>query len=217
MRILRHFLTCFHLLIAPRAEKLLWYAQRDLPCGRVRHGPGQHPNVNLVAAVDALLQKTAETGRLGNPQGDWTQVKRALSASGDAMLASIAEALDYLVAFNRGQRIAKNLSELWLTHGTYIGAREALDDALAQEQLFSGNDQLHGIHVMNMHKCKGKQFDGVVLYRERYNSPFVWKNDPAPYPKSRKVLHVAITRARAHVLVLNEAFSQCPIIGPHTL
>lgn len=140
-----------------------------------------------------------------------------MSASGDAMLASIAEALDYLVAFNRGQRIAKNLSELWLTHGTYIGAREALDDALAQEQLFSGNDQLHGIHVMNMHKCKGKQFDGVVLYRERYNSPFVWKNDPAPYPKSRKVLHVAITRARAHVLVLNEAFSQCPIIGPHTL
>jgi len=178
---------------------------------------GQPLNVNLVAAVDALLQKTAETDRIGNPQGDWTQVKRALSASGDATLTSIAEALDYLVAFNRGQRIAKNLSQLWLTHGAYIGAREALDDALAQEQLFSGNDQLHGIHVMNMHKCKGKQFDGVVLYRERYNSPFVWKNDPAPYPKSRKVLHVAITRAKAHVLVLNEAFSQCPIIGPHKL
>lgn len=178
---------------------------------------GLPPDVNLVVAIDGLLKKTVETRHLGNPQSDWTQVKRALRASGDATLASIAEALDYLVAFNRGQRIAKNLSRLWLTHGAYVGARGALDEALTQEQLFSGNDQLHGIHVMNMHKCKGKQFDGVVLYRERYNSPFVWKDDPAPYPKSRKVLHVAITRAKAHVLVLNEAFSQCPIVGPHTL
>jgi DNA helicase II / ATP-dependent DNA helicase PcrA len=111
---------------------------------------GRPPDVNLVGAIDALLQKTVVTRHLGNPQSDWTQVKRALRASGDATLGSIAEALDYLVAFNRGQRIAKNLAQLWLTHGAYVGAREGLDDALAQEQLFSGNDQLHGIHVMNM-------------------------------------------------------------------
>jgi DNA helicase-2/ATP-dependent DNA helicase PcrA len=178
---------------------------------------GHPPNVNLVTAINSLLQTTARTGHTGNPQNDWMQVKRALRASGDATFVSIAEALDYLVAFNRGQRIATNLSQLWLTRGTYAGARGALDDALAQEQLLSGSDQLQGIHVMNMHKCKGKQFDGVVLYREQHSSPFVWKNDPSPHHKSRKVLHVAITRARAHVLVLNEAFSQCPIIGPHTL
>jgi hypothetical protein len=55
-----------------------------------------------VGAIDGLLQKTVETRHLGNPQSDWTQVKRALRASGDATLASIAEALDYLVASNRG-------------------------------------------------------------------------------------------------------------------
>lgn len=178
---------------------------------------GQPPNVNLVAAINALLQTAMEAGHAGNPQSDWTQVKQALRASGDATLVSVADALDYLVAFNRGKRIATNLSELWLAYGSYAGAREALDSALAQEQLLSGADQLQGIHVMNMHKCKGKQFDGVILYRERHSSPFVWKDDPPPHPKSRKVLHVAITRARSHVLVLNEAYSQCPIIGAYKL
>ena len=178
---------------------------------------GRLPSVNLVIAIDKLLQTTTEIGHAGSPHGDWTQIKRALRAAGDSTLISVAEALDYLVAFNRGQRIAANLSELWLAYGSYAGARGALDNALAQEQLLSGTDELRGIHVMNMHKCKGKQFDGVVLYRERYSSPFVWKDDPAPYPKSRKVLHVAITRARSHVLVLSDAYSQCPIIGPHKL
>jgi DNA helicase II / ATP-dependent DNA helicase PcrA len=101
--------------------------------------------------------------------------------------------------------------------GAYIDAREALDEALTQEQLISGSDALQGVHVMNMHKCKGKQFDGVILYREPHGSPFVWKDDPSPHYKSRRVLHVAITRARCHVLILDEAFSSCPIIAPHTL
>lgn len=183
----------------------------------VKARSGSPPAVKLLAAIDALLQTVAGIGHTGKPQSDWIQVKRTLRGTGDDTLSSIAGALDYLVAFNRGQRIATNLSEIWLAHGSYAGARGALDNALAQEQLLSGTDPLQGIHVMNMHKCKGKQFDGVVLYRERYSSPFVWKDDPEPHLKSRKVLHVAITRARSHVLVLSDAYSQCPIIGPHSL
>jgi DNA helicase-2/ATP-dependent DNA helicase PcrA len=70
---------------------------------------------------------------------------------------------------------------------------------------------------MNMHKCKGKQFDGVVLYRQQHHSPFVWRNEAAPQTASRRYLHMAITRARFHVLILDEAGSTCPIMGPHTL
>jgi DNA helicase II / ATP-dependent DNA helicase PcrA len=175
------------------------------------------PNVKLVKAIGSLFESLAETYNTGNPQWDWIRVKRQLRASGDDTLTSVASALDYLVAFNRAQRIAANLSQLWLATGTYNGARKALDDALTQEQLLSGTDNLHGIHVMNMHKCKGKQFDGVVLYRAEHQSPFVWKSDPAPHIRSRKVLHVAITRARSHVLVVDESSSSCPIIDPHIL
>lgn len=178
---------------------------------------GGPPKVKLVTAIDALFRSISDAPHTGDPHKDWTRIKRALRAAGDATLSEVANALDYLVAFNRGQRIASGLAELWLISGTYSGARGALDAALLKEQLLSGTDQLQGIHVMNMHKCKGKEFDGVVLYRERNSSPFVWPNDVAPYAKSRRVLHVAITRAKSHVLLLDDVFSSCPITGPHKL
>jgi DNA helicase-2/ATP-dependent DNA helicase PcrA len=175
------------------------------------------PNVKLVMAIGALLQSAADVKHSGDPKKDWIRVKRDLRSSGNTYLSDVASALDYLVAFNRGHRIASSLSELWLGDQSYAGARIALDNALAQEQLLSGNDHLQGIHVMNMHKCKGKQFDGVILYRAQHCSPFVWPSDPPPHRKSRKVLHVAITRARKHVLMLDEISSACPIIDPHVL
>jgi DNA helicase-2/ATP-dependent DNA helicase PcrA len=104
-----------------------------------------------------------------------------------------------------------------LQHAAYPGAREALDTALTQDQLLSGGEELRGIHVMNMHKCKGKQFDGVILYRQQYHSPFVWRDEAAPYQASRRLLHMAITRARLHVLILDEVYSTCPIIDQYTL
>jgi DNA helicase-2/ATP-dependent DNA helicase PcrA len=192
-----------------RATKLLGWA------AKAREGKGV--NTNLATAIAALLDSIEKAGHVGNPSSDWITVKRHLRTSGDDDLKSIADALDYLIAFNRGQRIAAGLSALWVQSGTYADARQTLDDALAQEQLISAADSLKGIHVMNMHKCKGKQFDGVVLYRAQHNSPFVWPNDPPPHPKSRRVLHVAITRARLFVLFIDEAYSSCPVIDPHTL
>jgi DNA helicase-2/ATP-dependent DNA helicase PcrA len=173
--------------------------------------------VKLVTAIGALLQSATDVKHTGDPKKDWIRVKRDLRSSGNTYLSDVASALDYLVAFNRGHRIASSLLELWLGDQSYAGARIALDNALAQEQLLSGNDHLQGIHVMNMHKCKGKQFDGVILYRAQHCSPFVWPSDPPPHRKSRKVLHVALTRARKHVLVLDEISSACPIIDPHAL
>ena len=171
----------------------------------------------LVESISTLFKSVDQAGHTGDPKKDWVRIKRELRASDDNYLSEIASALDYLVAFNRGQCIASNLCELWLAGQSYAGARTALDSVLAQEQLLSGTDQLHGIHVMNMHKCKGKQFDGVILYRGQYSSPFVWPSDPPPHCKSRRILHVTITRARKHVLVLDKASSSCAIIDPHVL
>lgn len=175
------------------------------------------PKVKLVAAIQSLFCSITDQPYAGDPKKDWVRVKRELRSSKDTHLSAVASSLDYLVAFNRGARISANLAELWLANQSYAGARMALDDALTQEQLVSGNDALDGIHVMNMHKCKGKQFDGVILYRAQHTSPFVWPSDPSPHRKSRKILHVSITRARKHVLILDEVTSACPIIDSHNL
>jgi DNA helicase-2/ATP-dependent DNA helicase PcrA len=76
---------------------------------------------------------------------------------------------------------------------------------------------------MNIHKAKGKQFDGVIVLRESRHdgqklvSNMVWWDDPAPHPRSRRILRVAVTRAKVHTLVVEPAWPDCPILSPHTL
>lgn len=178
---------------------------------------GYIPTFKIVAAADTLIT-TAETRRhKGDSKQDWLNVKQALQHVGHKSFADMASSLNYLDAFAKGKRLRDGLAEIWMQYGSYVGAREVLDSALGQEQLFQSGGELRGIHVMNMHKCKGKQFDGVVLYRQQYDSPFVWHGETAPHTRSRRLLHMAITRASAHVLILSEASSTCPIINSHTL
>ena len=98
-----------------------------------------------------------------------------------------------------------------------------MDAALAEDQILSGIEDLTGIHVMTIHRSKGKQFDGVIILREGqrgangWSSSLVWRGDQSPYPRSRKILRVAITRAMKHVLILDPFFPKCPILSDHKL
>ena len=127
------------------------------------------------------------------------------------------------LAFNRGKRISANLSEEWQRDGQYTNARNALDLALSQDQILGGLDDLGGVQVMTIHKSKAKQFDGVLILREgRHDvaglvSTFIWWGDNEPYRRSRKILRVAITRAKIHTLILDPLWPQCPILAPHVL
>lgn len=178
---------------------------------------GSIPTFNIVTAASTLVATARHRKWTGDPSRDWLSVKQDMRQVNEVSFSEITSSLDYLVAFARGGRIRDSLSEIWIQHGAYVGAREALNTALTQEQLISAGEELQGIHVMNMHKCKGKQFDGVVLYRQQHHSPFLWRNEPSPRMYSRRLLHMAITRARAHVLILDEACSKCSIIDEHTL
>jgi DNA helicase II / ATP-dependent DNA helicase PcrA len=56
---------------------------------------------------------------------------------------------------------------------------------------------------MNIHKSKGKEFDGVVLVEGEYSSLFFDdKREEAPYPEARRLLRVAITRAKSKVFIV---------------
>jgi DNA helicase-2/ATP-dependent DNA helicase PcrA len=107
--------------------------------------------------------------------------------------------------------------------GQYTDARAVLDTALAQDQVLGGVDDPPGVQVMTVHKSKGKQFDGVIVVREgRHDgaqmvSSFVWWDDDAPYHRSRRILRVAITRAKSHTLMLGPIFPGCPILDKHIL
>jgi DNA helicase-2/ATP-dependent DNA helicase PcrA len=185
---------------------------------------GKRPRATLVAAVEQLVVAARGMQLSGNPPSDWLFVKNVLRSNPDPSLSALAGNLDYLVAFNRGKRISANLSTLWSDRGCYAEGRQAVDAALAEDQILSGIEDLTGIHVMTIHRSKGKQFDGVIILREgrrtgakTWSSSFVWRGDQSPYPRSRRILRVAITRAMKHVLILDPFFPPCPILAGHKL
>ncbi|MDH6152624.1 MULTISPECIES: UvrD-helicase domain-containing protein [Paraburkholderia] len=184
---------------------------------------GKVSKAKFVQSVLAIMDELRGEAFSGDPGRDWTHIKGALRAVGDADLTDVAKSLDYLVAFNRGKRISGGLGAVWMRDGQYTRAREVLDIALAQDQILGGIDDPLGVQVMTIHKAKGKQFDGVIVVREgRHDgqemaSSFVWWGDEPPYHRSRKILRVAITRAKAHALVLGPIYPACPIVGPHKL
>ena len=56
---------------------------------------------------------------------------------------------------------------------------------------------------MTMHKSKGKEFDGAVLVEGSFAGIFFDANrEEPPFERSRRLLRVAITRARTHVTIV---------------
>jgi len=185
---------------------------------------GKPPKTNLARSAEALINGAASLVLAGDPGRDWIQIKTLLYRANVTEFKQVAGSLDYLIAFNRGKRISANLSEMWMTTGAYTTARQGLDNALVQDQLLADGNDTQGIHVMTIHKSKGKQFDAVILVREsirqgarEFRSSLVWRGDAAPYDRSRKILRVGITRARRYVLMLEPRFPACPIMSEHVL
>lgn len=209
------------LATAKRAAGLATAKQWQIWALKVR--TGKVPTANFVQSVLRVMDVLRSQGYTGDPAKDWNQIKRALRDVGNADLTEVAKNLDYLVAFNRGKRISGGLGAVWVRDNQYTGAREVLDIALAQDQILGGVDDPPGVQVMTVHKSKGKQFDGVIVVREgrhdgkHMESSFVWWGDQPPYHRSRKILRVAITRAKTHTLVLEPFFPKCPIMGNHKL
>jgi DNA helicase-2/ATP-dependent DNA helicase PcrA len=209
------------LATAKRASGLAVAKQWLLWASRVRGG--KVPTAQFVKSLLGVMDDVREYGFSGDPAKDWSRVKQFLRDAGEQHLTDVAKNLDYLVAFNRGKRISSGLGAAWIRDGQYTGAREVLDLALAQDQILGGIDDPPGVQVMTVHKSKGKQFDGVIVVRESRHdgqqmiSSFVWWGDSPPYHRSRKILRVAITRAKVHTLILDPIWPACPIIGAHNL
>jgi DNA helicase II / ATP-dependent DNA helicase PcrA len=83
------------------------------------------------------------------------------------------------------------------------GACSLVKRILDQERLIAADRDPQGCILMNMHKAKGKEFDGVVLVEGAFKSSFFDERyeDP-PYRRSRRLLRVGLTRARTLVTIV---------------
>jgi DNA helicase-2/ATP-dependent DNA helicase PcrA len=172
----------------------------------------------LVKYLQVLIKTFQQFLLIGDPAKDWMFIRNQLKSSGCKELVELESDVSLLMAFNRGRRIYSGLQASWLENNQqYLNAREILDSALAEDILLSDNEDIRGLQVMTIHKSKGKQFDGVIIYRDDRRSPFVWPSDNPPYKRSRRILRVGVTRAKSFVMILNDVYSKCEILNRFSL
>ena len=189
-----------------------------LASGAQQSRSGMKPRANGLGAKLLTMLRTLSSHRFtGDPKRDWIDARRLLHDAGANPLRSIAEDAEQLIAFQRGKRIAARLTDLWQGQGTYQNARTTLDAVLSEDQLLSGGDDLRGIHVMTIHKSKGKEFDAVIIFDDPNSSPLLFSKEDPPHPRCRKLLRVGITRARHHVLMLCDLYTPSPLLQGHQL
>lgn len=123
--------------------------------------------------------------------------------AGISKLKEVFTRARFVLLFRARDEIGDVLGREWLASGTYGQAAHKVRRTLEARQLISANREPGGVALMTMHKSKGKEFDGVVIVEGRYSGTFFDDSrEQEPFEASRRLLRVAITRARHHVCIV---------------
>lgn len=180
-----------------------------LGSGKIR-GPKRQALVDeckrIAAARDALNFS-------GDAEQDWLAARGLLAGSDVEHLSRVGADAKYLRLLHKGSNLRMALSDLWKAQGHYQGAVEAVRSALVQEHFASALKDWRGVHLMTIHKAKGKEFDEVVIYEGRYVGRIVSTDaDPGRQAQARLALRVAVTRAMKRATIVTPAGARCTFV-----
>ncbi len=149
----------------------------------------------------------------GDPGADWMLVRKLLENAKAPELRAVAEDARFLKFLNRGTQLRSQLAEIWRTQGSYQGAGVAVSGALVQEHFAASKREYRGIHVMTIHKSKGKQFTEVIIYEGAFQGRILRQNaDERTEAQARLSLRVGVTRAERFSTILTPARNPCPFL-----
>lgn len=204
-------------------------------CDHSRGRKGNEPpSKDILALTDALLEYT-ETGKVlgskrkavikecediakkcneldfsGNPIEDWMLVRKILDGKDSDVLKQLVSDSNYLRLMHKGSELRSSLGNLWRSHGNYTGAVQAVKTSLLQEHFSSSSKVWRGIHVMTIHKSKGKEFDEVIIYEGRFHGKIGNRQDDKKrLYQARLNFRVAVTRAKENVTILTPENDIC--------
>lgn len=157
---------------------------------------GEGPRINAAKALVAVYK--AGIDLVGEPVADWKAARWVLHDI--PALNELFREARLVRLFRATDALASGLGERWLALSSYAGASELVKRILEQERLVAAERDPQGCILMNMHKAKGKEFDGVVLVEGAFKSSFFdERNEQPPFERSRRLLRVGLTRARTLV------------------
>lgn len=160
---------------------------------------GEVPRINAAKALVAAHVQRIEL--VGDPVADWKAARRILQDV--PALAELFREVRLVRLFRATDALAAGLGERWLASGSYAGISDLVKRILEQERLIAVERDSQGCILMNMHKSKGKEFDGVVLVEGAFKSGFFNERaEKPPFEPSRRLLRVGLTRARTLVTIV---------------
>lgn len=198
-RTLQAIASYYKLKNAERPTKAAAENARKFDMSALSVAQGGKPKIKaatkLLAAYGTIPQP------VGDPVVDWREARHVLNEI-DVLNELFREAR-LVRLFRATDALATGLASRWLDTGTYAGASGLVKRTLDQERLIAAERDPHGCILMNMHKAKGKEFDGVVLVEGAFRSEFFdERTEKPPYESSRRLLRVALTRARRLVTII---------------
>lgn len=160
---------------------------------------GEGPRINAAKALVAVYK--AGIDLVGEPVADWKAARWVLHDI--PALNELFREARLVRLFRATDALASGLGERWLALSSYAGASELVKRILEQERLVAAERDPQGCILMNMHKAKGKEFDGVVLVEGAFKSSFFdERNEQPPFERSRRLLRVGLTRATTLVTIV---------------
>ena len=163
---------------------------------------GSEPSYNVTQHFEKAYD--SESPFIGHPADDWRKARDLLDITTDNLDRVFGD-VKFVRLFRATDQIGGCLSDLWDKHGNYINASGLLRRPLSMQSLQSDYREPAGCSLMTAHKAKGKEFDGVVIVDGNPRSSdafFREKASSSERESARRLLRVAITRARRHVLLV---------------
>lgn len=177
-----------------------------LESGQVR-GPKRK---QIVEGARRIAEARAASLLTGDPAQDWLAMRSLLANAGVEVYSQVVEDSRFLRLLHKGAIFRSRLSELWRANGCYDGAAAAVKDALLQEHFAASVRDWRGIHVMTIHKSKGKEFTEVVIFEGRHQGRIVSANaGEGAVAQAKLALRVAVTRAQKRATVLTPEGDSC--------
>lgn len=125
----------------------------------------------IKAAKDLLAAHQAGLQLAGDPVIDWKTARRLLQDI--QALGELFREVRLVRLFRATDSLASGLRGKWLASGNYTGVSDLVKGILEQEKLIAIERDPRGCILMNIHKSKGKEFDGVVLVEGPSNRIFL--------------------------------------------
>lgn len=166
----------------------------------------------FIKELQEVLLKREEIELSGIPEEDWLLVRRLFQNCESPYLKNIYEDAKFLRLLKKGALLSERLSSTWRKSETYQGAKAAIEDAFVQEHFIAAQTDYKGVHIMTLHKSKGKEFDEVFIWEDFYN-PLVRPTASAKeISESKYLLRVAATRSRERTTFLTVANQPCILL-----